>query len=273
MADFSSALYLGMHHSSAALAAWPSLTLGKPAALEQPPGAAQLATELAVLQGCEATTLMPSTLHLFWDLFGMLATSGTSPSPCVTLVDGSAYPVARWGAQYGVACGMLMQVFARNDTEAAAALARHWARQGKKPVLLADGYSPGSCAAPPLAAYAEIAAQHGGLLVLDDTQALGVLGESGGGSVRVHGLAGAPVLVGASLAKGFGTPMAALSGSRQLIARFEACSQTRRHCSPPSAAAIAAGRYALQLNRTDGDRLRRQRPGSYGLRAAQRIKV
>jgi 8-amino-7-oxononanoate synthase len=220
MADFSSALYLGMRHPSAELRPWRALTLGKPAGLEG--------------------------------------------SRYVTLVDGGAYQIARWGAQHGAACGMPMAEFVRHDARAAAELARYWRKRGRRPVLLTDGYCPGAPAAPPLAALLNIALEHGGLLVLDDTQVLGVLGAQGGGSLRGHALlarhteAERHVLLGASLAKGFGAPLAALSGSREWVARFEASSQTRRHCSPPSVAAIAAGWRALHLNRRDGDWLRRQ---------------
>ena len=52
---------------------WDRLTLGKPAALESPPGAREVEGELAALTGCERAVLAPSTLHLFWDLFGILA--------------------------------------------------------------------------------------------------------------------------------------------------------------------------------------------------------
>ena len=50
------------------------MTQGRPAALEEAPGARALAAALAPLQGCQAATLLPSTLHLFWDMFGMLGT-------------------------------------------------------------------------------------------------------------------------------------------------------------------------------------------------------
>ncbi len=58
----------------------------------------------------------------------------------------------------------------------------------------------------------------GGLLVIDDTQALGILGRNpgqdapygrgGGGSLRRANIQGPDILVGASLAKGFGVPIA-----------------------------------------------------------------
>lgn len=283
MADFSSALYLGLRHPAALLAGWNALTLGKPAALREPPGAVCLARELARLQGCEAATLMPSTLHLFWDVFAMLA-----HEPLVVLVDDGAYPIARRCAEKS---GLPLQVFARGSSADAEALARRWAGMGRRPLILADGYTPGMDAAPPLAAYAGIAARGGGCLLIDDTQVLGLAGCEGGGSLRRLGGAGgmraplptlAPacatptILVGASLAKAFGAPLAVLAGSRAMIARFDAGSRARVHASPPSAAAIAAAQRALRVNRRCGACLRerlwrrvrqwRQRMAALGLR-------
>ncbi|CDG82846.1 aminotransferase class I/II-fold pyridoxal phosphate-dependent enzyme [Janthinobacterium agaricidamnosum] len=251
MADFTSALYLGMRHPSSALAGWDALTPGRPAALREASGARRLARELAALQGCEAATLLPSTLHLFWDVFGMLARERL-----VLLIDGGAYPVARWGAERAAALGAPLQVFAHGDAAAAADLARRWLLRGRRPLILADGVCPASGKAPPLAAYAHIAGAGGGYLVLDDTQVLGLSGPRGGGSMARHGWSGDGVLVGASLAKAFGAPLAVLSGSAAMVARFEAHSQTRIHNSPPSCAALAAGQRALRLNRSHGAVLR-----------------
>lgn len=252
-ADFTSALYLGMRHASGSLPPWDALTLGKPAALAPVPGEVALGAELAGLMDCAAACLLPSTLHLFWDLFGWLASR-----QCAVLVDTAAYPVARWGVQRAAAAGVPVQVFRAGDVAQAAQLARHWRALGWRPLLLADGYTPGSECAPPLADYAEIAAAQHGLLLLDDTQALGVLGPRGGGSVPAHGLAGAPVLCGASLAKGLGVPLAVLAGPRELLGRFMAASECRVHCSPPSAALVAAASQALLLNRRAGTGLRQR---------------
>ncbi len=251
VADFTSALYLGMRHPSGVLDSWPALTLGKPAALAEVPGARNVALALAALQGCPAATLLPSTLHLFWDLFGMLARERF-----VVLVDGAAYPVARWGVERAVGLGLPLRVFRHADVPALRALMATVRAARRRPLVLADGYSPGTGRAPPLADYAALVAPSDGLLVLDDTQALGVIGAQGGGSVRAHGLAGAPVLAGASLAKGFGVPLAVLAGGADLIRRFEAASDTRLHASPPSVAAVAAARHALALNAACGDALR-----------------
>jgi 8-amino-7-oxononanoate synthase len=202
--------------------------------------------------GCAMATLLPSTLHLFWDVFGMLARERYH-----VLVDGAAYPVARWGAERAAAAGLPLRTFRSGAPAQLACLARQARMAGGRPLILADGYCPGQPGPPPLARYAAIAAGEHGLLLLDDTQPLGIAGRHGGGSIVAHDLAGAPVLVGASLAKAFGVPMAVLAGDAALVRRFEAVSDTRLHASPPSAACVAAARHALQLNGACGDALRR----------------
>ena len=115
-----------------------------------------------------------------------------------------------------------------------------------------------------MAGYLRCVAPHGGHLVLDDTQALGVLGEpggapygrGGGGSLRWQGIRSANIILGSSLAKGFGTPVAVLAGSARMISRFEERSEVRVHCSPPSLAVLHAAEHALAVNRHHGDRLR-----------------
>ena len=92
MHDFTSALYLGFRHPHRLLPSWESLTLGKPATLEESALQASVAQELALLQGCERGVLAPSTLHLFWDLFGIL-----SRQQVAIYMDAGVYPIARWG--------------------------------------------------------------------------------------------------------------------------------------------------------------------------------
>ena len=77
MPDFTSALYLGFNHPSASLPPWGALTLGRPAALEEPTGGPALAQELTRLIGGEAGIVYPSTLHLFRDVFQVTAPKGT----------------------------------------------------------------------------------------------------------------------------------------------------------------------------------------------------
>lgn len=262
MADFTSALYLGLRHGSATLPPWESLTFGLPAALREPAGADDAAARLANLQGVPASTLLPSTLHLFWDLLRLLARDARS----ALLLDAGAYPILHWTAEGAATAGAVVHRFAHHDAAALDALVRKVVRAGLRPIVVCDGFCPGCNRPAPLHAYARIAGERGGSLVIDDTQALGVLGASptsacpyghgGGGSLCWQGLAGAHIAVGASLAKGFGAPLAALSGSEALIARFRRDSETRVHCSPPSAASVNAARCALEANARWGERWR-----------------
>lgn len=261
MLDFTSALYLGFRHPGGSSPPWEALTLGRPAALQEPPGAVAVAAELAALQGCEAATLLPSTLHLFTDLFGILGRQDA-----MICVEATTYAIARWGVQRGASPDIPVYTFPGGDADALERLVDGAAGHRRRPLIVCDALRPGSDRQPPLARYAALAARHCGCLVLDDTQALGVLGQGasagaplgwgGGGSLRRHALGGAHIVVGASLAKGFGVPVAVLAGSDALMRRFKANSQTRLHASPPSVAVIHAAMHALALNRQCGDTLR-----------------
>jgi 8-amino-7-oxononanoate synthase len=263
MADFTSSLYLGLRHPSRSLEPWSRLTTGKPAALAVPPGAAAIACELAALQGCEAGTLLPSTLHLFFDLFEMLRHEGVR-----IYVDAAAYPIARWAAQRVAAFGVPVRALPHFEPEAARRRVDADAASGLRPVIVADGYCASCGQFAPIAQYLRCVTPQRGYVVLDDTQALGIwgarpdrrhpYGRGGGGTLQLLGERSPNLLLGSSLAKGFGTPVAVLSGSATAVRRFERCSQVRIHMSPPALAVVAAARRALSVNAECGDALRRR---------------
>jgi len=261
--DFTSALYLGMQHASRALRPWPQLTTGLPASLAVPSLARKLAQQLARLQGCESATLAASTLHLAWDVFGML-----SKNAIAIYMDAGVYPIARWGVERAAAAGVPVRKFAHHEVKALQqCLARD--RFSKRiPVLVTDGLCPECGHVAPLANYLKCVQLRRGYLIVDDTQALGILGASpsraapygkgGGGSLKWANLLSPNVLMFSSLAKGFGVPLAVLAGSSEMIRRFEHESETRRHCSPPAIAALAAVEHALAENEENGEVLRAQ---------------
>jgi 8-amino-7-oxononanoate synthase len=261
MLDFTSSLYLGLTHPSASLPRWENLTTGAPAVLATPPGATEIAHRLAVLQGCEAALPFPSTLHAFWDVCGALSRRRVS-----MFVDAGTYPVARWGTERALARSVPVAAF---DHHSPAALERLLAAgdAGRVPVVLTDGFCTSCGRAAPLAAYLSRVQARGGWLVVDDTQALGVLGaprlgsaygHGGGGSLRAQGLSSPHLVVVASLAKAFGAPMAAVSGARDVLRSLLHASETRVHASPVSAASLGAARGALDVNDSRGDALRRR---------------
>ena len=240
---------------------WDRLTLGKPAALEAPPGAREVEEELAALTGCEHAVLAPSTLHLFWDLFGMLAKRDV-----MIFLDGGSYPIMRWGVERAAGLGIPVRQFREHDTQALRSLLQGAAR--KRPIVVADGYCVSCGTTAPIKEYLECVKPRAGLVVLDDTQALGIFGHSqsrwapygkeGGGSLRRVGVQDKAVVLVSSLAKAFGAPVAVLAASGSIAERFELLSETRTHCSPPSVAVIGAAIGALAINSQCGDALRRR---------------
>jgi 8-amino-7-oxononanoate synthase len=263
MLDFTSALYLDLRHASWELQPWAQFTTGRPAALASPPGAHTVAQRLASLQGCASATLAPSTLHIFWDLFAMLCRGRGA-----IYMDAGIYPMARWGIERAAARGVLVQTFAHHNAQALRRRVQQDAHRRAPPVVVADGFCPGCGGLAPIAAYLEGVRACDGRLILDDTQALGILGHAprpdapygkgGGGSLRWSEVGGPDVVLVSSLAKGFGVPVAVLAGSDAMVRRFEAESETRVHSSPPSIAVIRAAEHALAVNHEQGDTLRQR---------------
>jgi 8-amino-7-oxononanoate synthase len=261
MLDFTSALYLGFRHPHGALRPWAQLTTGRPAALEPAPEAVALAQDLAQFVGCERAVFAPSTLHLFWDLFDVLARDHIA-----IYADAGTYPIARYGIERAAAKGAPTSTFRTYDPADLASLLRRDRATGRRPVAVTDGLCTATGRAAPLADYLELVRERNGYLVIDDTQALGILGANpapdapygrgGAGTPAWSGVRGPELIIGSSLAKGFGAPLAVLAGAAEVIAKFEEFSRTRIHSSPPSLAVISAAERALTINATRGDRLR-----------------
>jgi 8-amino-7-oxononanoate synthase len=261
MLDFTSVLYLGLRHAYHTLRPWAQLTTGRPAALEPAPEAVALARDLAQLVGCERAVLAPSTLHLFWDLFDVL-----SRDHIAIYADGGTYPITLFGIERAAAKGIPTSTFPTHDPAALASLLRRDQRTGRRPIVVTDGLCTATGRTAPLPEYLKPVRERNGYLVIDDTQALGILGKmparhtpygrGGAGTPAWHGVEGPELIIGSSLAKGFGSPLAVLAGNARLITKFEDLSATRIHCSPPSLAAIAAGERALVMNASQGDNLR-----------------
>jgi len=261
MPNFTSALYLGFRHPSASLRPWPEISAGLPAAFSEPSGAEGVAERLAHLQGCAAGVLGASTLHLFWDLFGMCA-----KRPVQILFDADLYAIGRWGIERAAGLSVPTHPFRHLDPDSLRKRLEEHRVSGLKPIVVTDGFCP-DCGRPaPLKHYIELLRGLGGTLVVDDTQALGIFGYSptsdspygsmGGGMLRWSETGGSDIIVICSMAKAFGVPVALLSGSQTTVNQFKKRSQTRVHCSPPSIASIRAAEHALLLNQERGDELR-----------------
>jgi 8-amino-7-oxononanoate synthase len=256
--DLTGSLYLGLRHPSAELGGWDALTAGVPAALDRGRPARSVAARLAGLVGAESSLLFRSTLHACLDLF-------SSCRDEAVLVDAASYPVARWPLAGRRCAGVPVRTFPHRDLAGLGRLLRALNGRGRRALVVADGYCTGCGRAAPVAGYLEALRPYGGVLVLDDTQALGILGRDpgpeapygrgGGGTMRWAGVSG-PVLQVDSLAKGFGAPLAVVAGPARLIEEIRTHGPTRVHSSAPSTTDLRAADRALTVNARSGDRLR-----------------
>ena len=261
--DFTSSLYLGLRHSANSLPEWESLTWGKPAGLWEPEISQLLGKAFANLQGEADGILYPSTLHLFWDLFAHLGKSKLG-----ILIDEHAYPIGKWGTQAANSKRRIIRSFPHNNLEQLQTLLRKVHEKGCRPVILTDGWCTSCGKVNPLREYLALLYPFEGWLVVDDTQAIGILGKQpnlsmpygfgGGGVLRWLNLSGERLIMGSSLAKAFGVPIAMLSGTEAFIKQMKADSKLRWHASPPSQAHLHAARKALILNQERGSQLRMQ---------------
>lgn len=271
MPDFTSALYLGPK----LLPPPPPgllLTTGRPAVLAEDARASAAAREVARRQGLEAGLLAPSTLHLFWDVFRLVPANG------VVLLEQRLYPVGQWGALRAQARGLPVVKFQAEDLPGLARLLHTYRQQGRTPWLVTDGWHPGRGPVP-LARFAELLAPYpGAVLLVDDTQAFGVLGarpgsarllgQGGGGSLAWAGLDprhGPEILTITSLAKGLGVPVAVLAGRAARLTQFRRRAETWVHTSPVSAWHAWAAAAALHHDARHGEATRRRLGQRIGL--------
>ena len=259
--DFTSTCYLGIWHPASALNPWSRFSLGKAAGLQEHPLSQKLAFRLAKLQRMEAGLLYPSSLHLFWEVFDFLQQQKSG----IAIAD-DAYPVARWAIR-GQQPHQFIRSFQADKLKSLQQLVHHFARNGRKPVVVTDGWSLQRRQVAPLAEYLSILQPYGGWLVIDDTQSLGIwgyrpdaehpYGRGGGGTIPYLGLKSGSIICGSSTAKGLGVPVAVLSGAHEVIQAIKATSKIRWHCSPPSIASLSALDHALKVNEERGEILRR----------------
>ncbi len=261
--DFTSALYLGLQHPSWQIGEWQSLTTGKPAFLYEPALAGSIANYFARLQGYKNGWIGPSTLHLFWDLFNLLG----QKKRYVFFKTTGSYPSLEIGISALKRHNSRLYTIGGDDEGKISALIRKERKRGMAPVIITDGWLVSEGVPANLIFFSRLAAENKGLLVIDDTQAMGILGHApspshpygtgGGGLLPWLGLAGHRHIVSvSSLAKGFGLPLAVMAGHSIWMEEFGFHNLTRMHNSPVSMAHLLAARNAVSINTKRGDRLR-----------------
>ncbi len=241
--DLTSALFLGP--APRVVLSGP-LASGRPPVLDEPPGHRAAARAVARAQGAEHGLLARTSFHGLLDAIEAAASPGST-----VLIDEHVYPVARWAAAAARV--------ARRDERAAIMTYRHLDADDARrrahalpgPVVVVTDGLCGSCLRPaPLAALAALARASGGWLVVDDTLAAGVLGRRtpevgplGAGGAGTAAFLGAPtqdLVVVSSLAKGYGVPLAVMTGPGVVVDRARRLGSARTHASGPTGADVAA---------------------------------
>ncbi|MCK4245726.1 pyridoxal phosphate-dependent aminotransferase family protein, partial [Candidatus Bipolaricaulota bacterium] len=109
------------------------------------------------------------------------------------------------------------------------------------PLVMSDGVFPVTGAIAPLREYIEILTPYkDGLLCVDDSHAVGVIGEKGQGSLEHCGVQGENCYLAGTLSKAFGGLGGIIPGSRELMEKISRNVRIPDGASPPSTAAASA---------------------------------
>ena len=256
--DFSSSLYLGFEHSSQEIGRWDNLTTGVPAAIQEHKHASFLANQIAQLQGLERGLIYPSTLHAFTDLF----TTWPDSEKFQLFYDSDLYEIGKLGVKLGKLNGIRTSSFPHFNHKELRNKLDLKLEKGKKPIIVTDGFCPLCGKLAPLRQYMDIIKPYDGFLILDDTQALGILGQNpdsvmpygyyGGGSLKWLNLSNSRIISVSSLVKGFGAPLTIITGAKNCIDNLSERSETRLYSSPPSIVHLMAGVNGIKLNARKG---------------------
>lgn len=238
-ADFTSALFLGQRHPSGEIRQWNALTTGVPAALRESPESRRLAMTVAGAQHAASGLVARSALHGLVDVLETLPQPGDR-----ILVDEGAYPLALWVCRLAESRGVRVSTFPHHQPPSGPLRGRLW--------IVTDGWCQGCCRPAPLARMRDLARRAGGLVIVDDSLAFGVLGRKAGnsfgdgtGTVCWSGLKHDGFLWLASLAKAYGAPITVITGDEATIETVARNGSNRLYSSPPSAADLGAGLDAL----------------------------
>ncbi|TQC47381.1 aminotransferase class I/II-fold pyridoxal phosphate-dependent enzyme [Rhodococcus sp. WS4] len=261
--DVTTALFLDLRHQARTLPAWESLTTGVPAALAEDPSARHVAGAVAGMQGVGAGVVARSTLHALIDIFTLLPRSGDTVA-----VDEAAYPTVQVAAALARKAGAQVWAYGHHRPDTIA-------DTGGRVFIATDGWCPGCNRPAPIGELRDLAVRSGGLLVVDDSLACGVLGRrghgglfgDGTGTARWLGASHDGVLWVASFAKAYGAPLAVVTGPPGAL-RVLRNDGNRLHSSAPSAPDLSAAVRALSLPRELNRRRRRLQGHVVALRSA-----
>jgi glycine C-acetyltransferase/8-amino-7-oxononanoate synthase len=160
--------------------------------------------------------------------------------------------------------------FAHLDPGDLSSQLRRHLRAGQRPLVITDAVFPITGALAPLSDYAEIMAGYDGLLSVDDSHGVGVLGERGRGSLEHWGLSGPGIFLAGTLSKAFGGFGGLIPGDEELMDKIAANVRVPIGASPPPIPAAAASAEGLRIVSQHPELRERLRANVYRLREGLR---
>ncbi|MEN8228552.1 MAG: pyridoxal phosphate-dependent aminotransferase family protein [Bacteroidota bacterium] len=121
-------------------------------------------------------------------------------------------------------------------------------KQELKPLIASDGLFPTLGRLAPVGPYLELAEKYNGVVWIDDSHGVGILGRNGRGTCEHLELSSGKLFMGATLSKAFGAYGGIIPGSTEFIGRVRTGSVMTGSNSPMNAA-VAAGVKGLELVR------------------------
>lgn len=136
--------------------------------------------------------------------------------------------------------GLPVVSFAHRDPGDLAAKLKANLKASQRPMILSDGIFPVPGEIAPVPEYLKVIEPYNGLLWLDDSHALGVIGPNGRGTYDHFGVKGEHLLYGGTMSKAFGGYGGIIPASTALAAGIRSGHIMSGATMPPSAAAGAA---------------------------------
>jgi diguanylate cyclase (GGDEF)-like protein len=265
LADFASCNYLGFDLDReiidavpAYLDAWgthPSWSrlLGSPALYEQ------IETRLTALLGSPDSLVLPTITHIHMSVIPVLAGSGT------IFLDSRSHKTIFDGCQLAKTHGATVERFQFEDPDHLDALLRTERRGGK--LVCMDGVNSMTGNPPDLAAFAQVARDHGALLYVDDAHGFGVIGERATAECCPYGMRGNSIvrycgetydnliLVG-GFSKSYSSLLAFIACSPQIKDILKVMAAPYLYSGPSPVASLATVLAGFDVNETRGEALR-----------------
>ena len=170
---------------------------------------------------------------------------GLAPDYDIIFVDEESHYSVMDGA---AVAGKPIVTFAYCDVDDLASKLKSHLGDGQRPLVLTDGIFPTSGVIPPLVDYHNLLLGYpGGLLVVDDAHATGVIGSKGQGTLEYLGIAGPGRYSSGTFSKAFGGHGGIITGSHEFIAQLKQRAKVFNGSSATPVSAAAATAKALDV--------------------------